>query len=105
WPDFEVVALTPELGDYFGVTEGLLLVRVPKDADMDLRDGDVLVEIDGEPVSKERDLWHAMREHARDETVPVKIVRQRESLTMTVSMPDRHGPHPKIFVHKAGGRD
>jgi S1-C subfamily serine protease len=104
WPDFEVVALTPALGDYFGVNEGLLLVRAPKSDELDLRDGDVITEIDGNPVSDERDLWRAMREHAKDETVPVKVVRQRQSLMVDVKMPGRSGPEHRVFIHSMGDK-
>lgn len=104
WPDFEVVELTPALGDYFGVRDGVLLVRAPKSGDLDLRDGDVIVEIDGNPVADERDLWRAMREHARDETVPVKVVRQRESLMVDVKMPGRDGAKRNVIIHRMGDK-
>ncbi len=86
WNDVELVSLTPALGEYFGVTDGLLVVRAGNMGEFGLRDGDVLLEIGGrEPQTPE----HAMRILASfepGESLPASIMRQqrRETLTMTV---------------------
>ena len=43
----ELAPLTPKLGQYFGAEKGLLVVRAPNDARLQLEDGDVIVDIDG----------------------------------------------------------
>lgn len=86
WNDAELVSLTSALGEYFGVNEGLLVVRAGNMGELGLRDGDVLLEIGGrEPQTPE----HAMRILASfepGEAMQASIMRQkrRETLTMTV---------------------
>ncbi len=58
WRSVQLVALTPELGRYFGTDEGLLLVRAPEDESLGLIDGDVILEIGGRKPSAPE---HAMR--------------------------------------------
>ena len=38
-----LVALTPKLSQYFGIDKGLLVLRAPEDAGLQLEDGDVLL--------------------------------------------------------------
>ncbi|HSC14344.1 MAG TPA: PDZ domain-containing protein, partial [Gammaproteobacteria bacterium] len=45
WSDIELVSLTPALGEYFGVTEGLLVVRAGRASELGFRDGDVIIDI------------------------------------------------------------
>lgn len=103
WPDLEVVELSAGLGDYFGVSEGLLVVSAPKDSSVDLRDGDVIVEVDGEPLVNHRDLYKVIGKRDEDDTVALKVVRQRQTLTVNASVPrgsalNRMGPN--IFIHR-----
>jgi S1-C subfamily serine protease len=87
WGDLELVALTPELGSYFGTTEGLLVVRAPDDAAIGLRDGDVVLEIGGRvPTSPE----HAMRilmSFEGGETVTFAIMRAQRRQTVEYVIP------------------
>ncbi|MEM6639280.1 MAG: PDZ domain-containing protein [Pseudomonadota bacterium] len=108
WPDAEVVALSPGLADYFGVTSGLLIVRAPKDASLDLRDGDVVVELDGVAVDSLDDLYGALGRVEPKGTVAVKLVRQRETLTVDVNLPDLshfNGPDADVFIHRFRDRN
>src|SRR6185436_12412576 len=58
WSDIELVSLTPELGEYFGVEKGLLVVRAGRASELGFRDGDVIIELAGRvPQSPE----HALR--------------------------------------------
>src|SRR5690242_7811198 len=43
----ELASITPKLGAYFGVTEGVLVVQAPDNDAFKLEDGDVLQSIDG----------------------------------------------------------
>ncbi len=87
WNDVELVSLTPALGEYFGVNEGLLVVRAGAMGELGLRDGDVLLEIGGrEPQTPE----HAMRILASfepGEALQASIMRQRRRETLTMTGP------------------
>src|SRR5712691_2030986 len=47
WGGIELVKLNPDLGDYFGTREGVLVVRAPEDSSLALKGGDVIVSIGG----------------------------------------------------------
>lgn len=94
WSDMEVVALTPALGDYFGVSEGLLIVRAPKDSGVDLREGDVIVRLDGNEPGDRRELGRALARAQRNATVRFDIVRQRQAMTVDATVP-ASGPRDK----------
>jgi hypothetical protein len=87
WADFEFVALTPALGEYFGTNKGLLIVRAPDDDTLGFRDGDVILDIGGrEPQSPE----HAFRilgSFAPGEALRVSIMRKQSRQTLEIKIP------------------
>jgi C-terminal processing protease CtpA/Prc len=86
WGNLELVPLTPGLGSYFGVEEGLLVVRAAEN-NLGFRDGDVIIDISGrEPTSAE----HALRilsSFEPGETVRVNIMRERRRETLEAQVP------------------
>lgn len=108
WSDMELVELTPGLGDYFGVADGLLVVRAPRKGDLALLDGDVITKLDGQPVTRARDVIHALAERASGETVSFDIVRQRQAMTLSARVPKRDSTShtfkfggPQTFIRRA----
>ena len=93
WSDMELVELTPSLGAYFGTDEGILVVRAPSDEELELEDGDVILEISGRaPMSRE----HAMRilgSFEVGETLELTIMRdqRRQTLEIEVTAGGRQG--------------
>lgn len=87
WNELELVALTEELGSYFGTSEGLLVVRAPDDDTIGLQDGDVILEIGGRtPTSPE----HAMRilmSFEAGETLRLSIMRRQRRETVEYAIP------------------
>jgi S1-C subfamily serine protease len=87
WSDFEFVALTPELGEYFGTDKGLLVVRAPDGDALGFRDGDVILDIGGrEPQSPE----HALRilgSFEPGESLRVSIMRKQVRQTLEIKIP------------------
>ena len=45
--DLELAPLNPDLGQYFGTTDGVLVIRAPKDGTLGLKGGDVVQAVDG----------------------------------------------------------
>jgi S1-C subfamily serine protease len=88
WNDLELVTLTPELGSYFGATDGLLVVRAPDEPRIGLQDGDVILDIAGrEPTSPE----HAMRilmSFEPGETLRFSIMRRQRRETVEYTIPE-----------------
>jgi membrane-associated protease RseP (regulator of RpoE activity) len=81
--DLELAPLNPDLGRYFGTSEGVLVIRVPKDAELRLRGGDVVLAVDGrKPVSPSHFL-RILRSYERGESFKIEIMRngKREVVT------------------------
>jgi hypothetical protein len=87
WNDIELVSLTPALGEYFGVTEGLLVVRAGRAGDLGFRDGDVIIDLAGRmPQSPE----HALRILASfepGESLQAAVMRQRKRESLSIRVP------------------
>src|SRR2546430_8444345 len=47
WGDLELVSLNPDLGEYFGTKDGILVVKAPADSTLPLKGGDVILAIGG----------------------------------------------------------
>jgi type II secretory pathway component PulC len=84
----ELVPLTPKLGQYFGAEKGLLVVRAPADAALELEEGDVILEIDGrEPNSTS----HAMRilsSYQPGEKLTLNVMRRKRRTSIEVVVPE-----------------
>jgi S1-C subfamily serine protease len=88
--DAELIELDPELGWYFGVEEGLLVVRAPDDdQELDLRSGDVIVSVDGRRPTSQSQLMRILRSYEEGETMEISIMRQREPMSVEVTVPER----------------
>ena len=87
WSDMELVELTPELGRYFGTEEGLLVVRAPQADDIDLRDGDVILEISGRTPQSVGHAMRILRSFEPQEPLELTIVREQRRRTITIVTP------------------
>jgi membrane-associated protease RseP (regulator of RpoE activity) len=76
--EFEDV--NPELGEYFGVEEGVLVTEVREAATLGLEPGDVVVEVDGRPVTTVERLRRILRSYDPDEEIGMRIVRKGETM-------------------------
>lgn len=100
WLDVELVKLNPELGGYFGTTDGLLVVRAPEDSDFQLKGGDVILSVDGRPATSQAQLMRILRSYEPGEDVKLDIMRQKRRMTLTVKLPERRTPRPERFEHR-----
>lgn len=93
WPGefegLELATITPKLGAYFGVNEGVLVVQAPKDDSFKLEDGDVLQAIDGRKPENGPHALRILRSYRAGEKLKVDVLRQRKTLTLEVTMPER----------------
>jgi len=89
WLDLELVALNPELGEYFGTSEGLLVIRAPKDSSLRLKGGDVILAVDGRKPGSQAQLMRILRSYSEGEEIKLEIMRQKRRLTLTVKVPER----------------
>lgn len=86
--DMELAPLSERLGSYFGTDEGLLVVSAPSNKDLQLEDGDVILDIDGR---KPTSVAHAMRilgSYESGEELKIEIMRDRRKRTIKLEIPD-----------------
>ena len=90
-PGLELVSLNPDLGEYFGTDEGVLVVSVPEDSELGLKAGDVLEGIDGRTVRTPSHAMRILRSYDADEEVSFQIYRQKREMTVSGKVPDALG--------------
>lgn len=96
----ELEDLNGQLAEFFGVKGGVLVrhVRSGSVAEMaDLRAGDVIVSVDGEPVGRPADVGK-LAAAADDRLVDVEIVRDRDRRTLRFDVASEAAPHPANAV-------
>jgi S1-C subfamily serine protease len=91
WSDLELVELNPQLGDYFGTTEGLLVVKPPRDSLLQLRSGDVILRIGGRVPSSPSHAVRIFRSYEPGDEIRLEVMRQkrRQELRAVVPEPER----------------
>jgi S1-C subfamily serine protease len=75
--------LNSDLGPYFGATSGVLVISAPKDAQLGLKGGDVVLAIDGRKPESPFHLLRILRSYEDGETFKVDILRNRKRETVT----------------------
>lgn len=86
----ESESLSPQLAEYFGVKDGVLVRSVMKGSPAEtagLKAGDVIIKINGEAVSSPRNIAAYLRRSGKD--VMVTVVRNHKELTLNVKLAAR----------------
>ena len=84
--------LNPELAEYFGVKEGVLVRSVVKSSPAEkagMKAGDVILKIDGTPVASPREISSLMRSSRSKKTNVITLSRSKKELTLEVKKPER----------------
>ena len=88
WGDMEMVTLTSGLGEYFGTDKGILIVRAPKNKEIPLEDGDVIVRIDGRTPTSPGHALRILHSYQGGEHLSIDIVRKQHPMTVEVDLPE-----------------
>jgi hypothetical protein len=88
WGGIELVKLNPDLGDYFGTREGVLVVRAPEDSTLPLKGGDVIVSIGGRKPTSPMQAMRILRSYDAGETVTLDVLRKQKHVTVTWKVPE-----------------
>ncbi|MGE5236033.1 MAG: PDZ domain-containing protein [Acidobacteriota bacterium] len=93
WLDMELATLDPDLAEYFGTKDGILVVRAPRDGSLQLKSGDVIVKIgDREPSSPAQAL-RILRSYEPGDKLTLDVVRKKQRMALAVQMPERRAGH------------
>lgn len=88
WAGVEFVTLDPDLGEYFGVSEGLLVLKVRSDSGMPLKAGDVILAFDGRKPTSPSHALRILRSYEPGETVSLEIQRKQRRQTVSWVVPE-----------------
>lgn len=89
WSDMELTTLNADLGSYFGTTEGLLVVRAPKDSLLGLKSGDVLLRIGGRVPTSPSHAMRIFRSYEPGDEIRIDIMRNKKKTEITATVPER----------------
>jgi predicted metalloprotease with PDZ domain len=87
WCDMELVNLNPDLGEYFGTKEGILVIKAPADSSLPLKSGDVLMTIGGRRPTSSAQAMRILGSYEPGETVAIEIMRKQRRTTITWHVP------------------
>lgn len=80
--DLELAPLNPDLGRYFGATEGVLVISVPKDSELALKGGDVVMAVDGRKPASPSHFLRILRSYERGESFKIDVLRNGKRETV-----------------------
>ena len=81
--DLELAPLNPDLGRYFGATEGILVISVPRESQLGLKGGDVVLAVDGRKPASPSHLLRIMRSYEREESFKLEVLRNGKRETVS----------------------
>jgi S1-C subfamily serine protease len=88
WLDMELVALNPDLAEYFGTDEGVLVVRAPDDGEIGLKGGDVIVSIGDRVVKSPTHALRILRSYEPEETAEIEVIRHGRNQIVETTIPE-----------------
>ncbi len=103
WCDLDLVTLSPELGEYFGTREGILVVKAPGDSALPLKGGDVILSIGGRKPTSPAHSMRILRSYDVGETVSLEIMRHERRQTVTWTVPRPEGGLQRLRTPRGRG--
>jgi PDZ domain len=102
WGDLDLVSLNPDLGEYFGTKDGILVVKAPADSSLPLKGGDVILSIGGRKPTSQSHAMRILRSYEAGESVSIDIMRKQKRMTLTWKVPE--GPERRMR-HEMGRKE
>ena len=81
--DLELAPLNPDLAQYFGAVDGILVISAPKGSPLGLKGGDVVLAVDGRKPATPAQLLRILRSYDRDEAFKIEVLRTKKRETVT----------------------
>jgi S1-C subfamily serine protease len=85
----QLADLNPDLGDYFGTRDGVLVLKTPEDSSVALRAGDVILSIDGREPKTVSQAMRILRSYDEGETAHLQVLRHKQKITVDWKARDR----------------
>jgi S1-C subfamily serine protease len=88
--DLELAPLNPDLGQYFGTSEGVLVINVPSESSLGVKGGDVILSVDGRKASGPNSLLRILRSYDEGDSFKLDIMRNKTRTTITGKLEGRN---------------
>jgi membrane-associated protease RseP (regulator of RpoE activity) len=90
WCDLDLVSLNPDLGSYFGTSDGVLVVKSSADSALPLKGGDVILTIGGRKPTSPSHAMRILRSYDVGETVSIDVMRKQKRITVSWKVPENN---------------
>lgn len=90
WCDLDLVSLNPDLGSYFGSSDGVLVVKSSADSALPLKGGDVILTIGGRKPTSPSHAMRILRSYDVGETVSIDVMRKQKRITVSWKVPENN---------------
>ncbi len=87
--NLELAPLNDDLGSYFGTTEGVLVINVPKESKLGLKGGDVILSVDGRKPTGPAHLMRILQSYDGAESFRIEVMRNRRRETLTARLGEK----------------
>jgi S1-C subfamily serine protease len=84
--ELELAPLNPDLGQYFGTDDGVLVISAPRNSSLGVKGGDVVLAVDGRRPEGPLHLIRILRSYDSGERFKLEILRSRKRETLTGSL-------------------
>ena len=88
--NLQLAPINPDLGQYFGTSEGVLVINVPKESALGLKPGDVVLTVDGRKVSGVSSLFRILRSYEPEDSFKMDIMRNKSRMTVNGKLDTPH---------------
>ena len=99
-------AIDGQLGQFFGVKEGVLVRGVTKGSAAEkagLKAGDVITKVDGSTVSSPAEVTRAIRGARAKKTFPVTLLRDKRETMVSLTIEDNNADRSMFYWHDGDG--
>ena len=87
--DLELAPLNPDLGQYFGTSEGVLVINVPGESALGVKGGDVILSVDGRKATGPSSLLRILRSYDEGDSFKLEIMRNKSRISVTGKLEKR----------------
>ncbi len=90
----QLIALTPQLGRYFGTDQGVLVARAPTHGVLKLQDGDVILSIGGRVPASSSQAVRILTSYDPGQKIRLLVLREHRRIDITATLPPPASPAP-----------
>jgi S1-C subfamily serine protease len=87
--DLELAPLNPDLGQYFGTSDGVLVINVPGESSLGVKGGDVILSVDGRKATGPSSLLRILRSYDEGDSFRLDIMRNKTRTSVTGKLEKR----------------